>query len=160
MKHSRFATALGAISLAVVLALTGCSAPVTAPTDPGTTDPGTSTDPGEGTPSGEFMVDPAFPWPAEYPRPNNIVGEFSSKNPLGEGAVRSIEFTATKAEAEAYVAALIDAGFEFGFGMSDAVVEDGGSSVSWLLTTDKLMGTVSTENGNDAAPLWTLSLLG
>lgn len=156
---------IAGLGLALALTITGCAASTANPTAPDApAAPGDQSTPGgqadQGVSEGEFMVDPAFPWPSEFPRPRNIVGEFSAKNPLGEGAVRSIDFTGSKAEAEAYVAALIDAGFEFGLGMPDAIVDDSGESVSWLLSTDTLMGTVSTDNGNDPTPLWTISLLG
>ena len=160
MTKLRLSASVSALVLSAALVLTGCAAPIAPPTEPGTTDPGT-TDPGQNNGTGEFVVDPAYPWPAEYPRPNNIVGEFSGKNPLGEGGVRSIDFMASKAEAEAYVKSLLAVGWEAGFGMSDEpTIDDGGNSISWLLTTDSLMGTVSTENGNDAQALWSFAILG
>src|SRR5690606_16748324 len=160
MTKLRLSASVSALVLSAALVLTGCAAPIAPPTEPGTTDPGT-TDPGQNNGTGEFVVDPAYPWPAECPRPNNIVGEFSGKNPLGEGGVRSIDFMASKAEAEAYVKSLLAVGWEAGFGMSDEpTIDDGGNSISWLLTTDSLMGTVSTENGNDAQALWSFAILG
>lgn len=174
MKQTRVAATVGAIVLATILTVTGCSAPVTVPNEPGTTEPGTTdpgtTDPGQSAPdtpaqpggTGEFMLDPAFPWPADVPRPpGTIVGEFAGKNPLGEGGVRNVEFTASHDDVTAYVASLIASGWEAGFGMSDEpMVDDGGNNVSWLLTTDSFMGTIATTNGKDAQPFWEFSVLG
>src|SRR5690606_37180421 len=101
-----------------------------------------------------------LPWPADTPRPNNIFGEFSGKNPFGEGAVRSIEFTASMAEAQAYVDSVVAAGWEHMMGTAEPMVDDAGASASWILVKGGVTGTISTENGNDATPQWTFAMLG
>lgn len=164
MKYAHVTT-IGALALALTLTVTGCSAPSVVPSDPETLDNTTTetpTTPGDtnDTPAGEFMVDSAYPWPADTPRPNNIIGEFSGKNPLGDGAVRSLEFVVSAAEAQAYVDSVVAAGWEYGFGTGEPVTDDAGASVSWILMKDGVTGTVSTENGNDPTPHWTFAMLG
>ncbi|MBX3095044.1 MAG: hypothetical protein KF680_10990 [Cryobacterium sp.] len=148
---------LAALGLAIAIVLAGCSAPTTVTPAPDADD--SVVDQGNGTPT-ESILDPAVPWPTEIPRPSNIVYEFSGKNPLGDGAVREIRFLASGvAEVQAYIDSLISAGWESGFGNSEPMTGDDGS-VSWLLTTDQYMGTVSTDNSNDPSVPWSFSILG
>lgn len=153
-RHSRPLAALG---LTIAIALVGCSAPSTVSPAP---DAGDSIVDQENSTPTESILDPAVPWPTEIPRPNNIVYEFSGKNPLGEGAVREIRFLASGVdEVQLYIDSLISAGWESGFGISEPMMGENGSA-SWLLTTDQYMGTVSTDDSNDPTVPWSFSIIG
>lgn len=165
--HTTITQSATVLGLALALTLTGCSAPLIAPTSPDSpaapaapTDQGDNGDQSNALPPPSSNVDPAHPWPADTPRPNNIITEFSGGNPFGEGAVRSIEFTASTAEAHAYVDSVVAAGWEHMMGTSEAIIDDSGASVSWLLSKDGVTATISTENGKDATPEWTFAMLG
>lgn len=167
MTRSRLTAALSAAALALALVLTGCSAPTITPNNPeapttpdGSSDNGNSNANPGGIDYGESMIDHAWPWPANTPRPNNIVYEFSGKNPLGEGAVRELKFLATFDEAQAYVDALVAAGWEPMLGSTEPISDDESGSVSWMVTTDQHMGAITTENKNDPTEPYSFSILG
>lgn len=156
--------ALSSVGLAIAIALSGCSAPI-APSDPDApaapeapaTDNGVNQNPGG---LEESIIDPAFPWPSDIPRPNNIVYEFSGKNPLGEGAVREIRFLASgTAEVQGYIDTLLASGWEMGFGTGEPMEGEDGD-ISWLITKGDLMGTITSDDGNNPSLPWSFSLLG
>lgn len=169
MTRSRLTAALSAATLALALVVTGRSAPTITPNSPEapTTPDGSSTDNGSNSNSnpggidyGESMVDPAWPWPDNTPRPGNIVYEFSGKNPLGDGAVRELKFLASFDEAQAYVDALVAAGWEPMLGTTEPITDEESGSVSWMVTTDQHMGAITTENKNDPTEPYSFSILG
>lgn len=146
---------LGAVGLgiAVSLGLAGCVAPpIMPPTDgpaPNSDVDGMASDT-PATPDRQSMVDPAWPWPADTPRPANIVSEFTSGNPLGEGGVWEISFTVSSLEeAQAYIDTLIASGWESFLG-SEPLIEDG--SAVWSLVKEDRLGAVSIDDLN-ASPI-------
>lgn len=163
-KNLNITLALGSLGLALALTMTGCSAPTVAPDSTAPAAPGDSTtDPNAPAPAPTqpSMIDPAYPWPSDIPRPSGVFYEFSSKNPLGEGALWQIDFhVSSVAEAQAYVDALVSAGWKGLLGQAEPMVDDDGRSVSWVLNKDAMMGTVTTEDAKASPIVMSFAIMG
>lgn len=158
----RVLVASGALLLGVVLAGCGGSPGVDEPEAPGAEpaaepvadgsgDDVTTGADGDGSGasgSGEFLVDPAWPWPDVLPRPDApIASEFTSANPMGEGGIYSIEFTvASVDEVQAYADELGAAGIEWVLDgvLAEAEEGDGELAVVGMSETYMLSLTVDT----------------
>ncbi len=106
-----------AVGSAVILitALVGCSgqAPTAEPSaQAGTTQLEAADSDAVSEGSGTTMLDPAWPWPQQLPRPSvPLSSEFTGPNVLGEGGLYTVEFTSPDLDyAQHYADTLAGAG--------------------------------------------------
>lgn len=147
MTFARIGVAI--IGVALALSLTGCGA-AAPPTvdDDRAVDVSPDSTPDEApdaAPAITSKIDPAWPWPEDIaPRPAGIVSEFSGPNPLGDGGVYTIDFTASDlAEVQAYADRLQASGWSFLMGSSEPLLD--GDSAAWSISRDKAFGAITAD---------------
>lgn len=160
---SRLSLPLTVLGLAAALALSGCGGPAVdapaAPDAPGQSDASTNGE-NDPAPQQESMVDPAWPWPGDVPKPSGVFYEFSAKNPLGEGGLWQVDFRASGvAEAQALVDSLLSSGWEGFLGQAEPLEEPDGS-ISWVLSHGDRMGTISSEDTKASPIVFSFVLMG
>jgi hypothetical protein len=159
-RHARLTAALGVLSLAVALAVTGCGASADVLADNpanGAADTPTVVGPGTSI-AKESMIDPAWPWPAAVPRPPGVTYEFTAANPIGDGGLWKVDFPVANLDvAQAFANELESAGWSF-LGDSAGLIEDG--TASWVLSRDGLLGTLATEDANASPIVISFTLMG
>lgn len=92
-----------------------------------------------------MMIDPAWPWPQQLPRPSvPITSEFSGPNILGEGGIYTVEFTVPSVDhAQEYADALAASGISWMLDGRFLEAEPGETEVSVVGMAEGYMTTLT-----------------